>query len=76
MMNLNYQMVLAVRYSRLFLVYNQYKPKCEILYTFMLNKSYVCLLNVEPSNLVILYNTEFDKIVITLSLILRAFSTH
>ena len=39
---------------------NQYQQKSEVLYTFIPNKSYVYLLNVEPSNLVILktYNTE------------------
>ena len=36
-------------------------------YTFTLNKSYACLLNVEPSNLVFFktYNTGFDEIIIT-----------
>ena len=45
---------------------NQYKQKSEVLYTFMPNKSYGYLLNVEPCNLVFLktYNTEFDKTVI------------
>ena len=39
---------------------NQYQQKSEVLYTFIPNKSYVYLLNVEPSNLVILktYNRE------------------
>ena len=38
-----------------------------MLYTFRPNKSYAYLLNVEPSNLVLLktYNTEFDEIIIT-----------
>ena len=34
------------------LVDNQYQAKSEILYTFMPNKSYGYLLNVEPNNLV------------------------
>ena len=33
------------------LVNNQYQQKSEVLYTFMSNKSYAYLLNVEPSNL-------------------------
>ena len=43
------------------LVENQYN---EVLYTFAPNKSYGCLLNVEPSNLVFLktYNTESDDV--------------
>ena len=46
---------------------NQYQQKSKVLYTFMSNKSYAYLLNVEPSNLVFLkiYNTEFDEIIIT-----------
>ena len=49
------------------LVDNQYQQKSKVLYTFTPNKSYVYLLNVEPSNIVILktYSTEFDKIIIT-----------
>ena len=49
------------------LVDNQYQQKYEVLYTFMPNKSYAYLLNIEPSNLVVLkiYNTEFDEIIIT-----------
>ena len=49
------------------LVDNQYQQKSEILYTFMPNKSYGHLLNVELNNLVFLktYNTEFDEIIIT-----------
>ena len=48
---------------------NRYQQKSEVLYTFTPNKSYAYLLNVEPSNLVFLktYNTEFDKIIITLT---------
>ena len=34
------------------LVDNQYQQKSEVLYTFMPNKFYAYLLNVEPSNLV------------------------
>ena len=46
---------------------NQYQQKREVLYTFMHNKSYTYLLNVEPRNLLFLktYNTEFDDIIIT-----------
>ena len=36
------------------LVDNQYQQKCEVLYTFTPNKSYDCLLNMEPNNLVFL----------------------
>ena len=36
------------------LVDNQYQQTSEVLYTFMPNKSYVYLLNVELSNLVLL----------------------
>ena len=51
------------------LVDNQYQQKFEVLYTFIPNKSYAYLLNVEPSNLVFLktYNTEFDEIIITIT---------
>ena len=44
------------------LVDNEYRRKSEVLYTFTSNKSYACLLDVEPSHLVFLktYNTEFD----------------
>ena len=46
---------------------NQYQQKSQVLYTFMPNKSYGYLVNVEPSNLVFLktHNTEFDEIIIT-----------
>ena len=46
---------------------NQYQQKFEVLYTFIPNKFYAYLLNVEPSNLVFLktYSTEFDDIIIT-----------
>ena len=49
------------------LAYSQRQQKCEVLYTFTPNKSYVYLLGAEPSNLVFLktYNTKFDEIVIT-----------
>ena len=49
------------------LVENKHQQKSEVLYTFMLNKSYAYLLNVKPSNLVFLktYNTEFDENIIT-----------
>ena len=36
------------------LVYNQYQQKPEVLYTFMSNKFYAYLANIEPSNLVFL----------------------
>ena len=41
---------------------NQYEQRSEVLYTFMPNKYYAYLLNIEPSNLVFLetYDTEFD----------------
>ena len=44
------------------LVNSQYQQKSEVLYTFMTNKSFAYLLNVEPSTLVFLKtsNTEFD----------------
>ena len=47
------------------LVDNQYQEKSEVLHTFTPNKSYVYLLNVEPSNLVFLkaYNTLLIKMV-------------
>ena len=49
------------------IVNNQYQQKSEALYTFIPNKSYIYLLNPEPSNLVFFktYNTEFDEIIIT-----------
>ena len=49
------------------LIDNQYKPTSEVLYNFMPNKSHTYLLNIEPSNLVLLktYNIEFDEIIIT-----------
>ena len=47
---------------------NQYQQKSEVLYTFTPNKSYIYLLNFEPSNLVFLkaYNTESDEIIINI----------
>ena len=49
------------------LVDNQYQQISEVLYTFTSAKSYVYLLNVEPSDLVFskTYNTEFDEIILT-----------
>ena len=49
------------------LVDNQYQQKSDVLYTFMPNKFYAYLLNVEPSNLVFLktYNTGFDETITT-----------
>ena len=43
------------------LVDKQYQQKFEVLYNFTPNKSYIILLNVEPSNSVFLktYNTTF-----------------
>ena len=51
--------VVLVRYN---LEDNQYQQKSEALWTFMPNKSYAYLLNVEPSNWVFwkTYNTQFD----------------
>ena len=48
------------------LVDSQYQQKSKVLYTFTPNKSYAYLLNVEPSNLVLLktYNTDFNEIII------------
>ena len=59
--------VFQVVFVRCNLVDNHYQQKSEVLYTFMSNKSYTYLLNVEPSNLVFLktYNTEIDDITIT-----------
>ena len=49
------------------LVDKQYQQKSEALCTFASNKSNTDLLNVEPSNLMLLetYNIEFDEIIIT-----------
>ena len=49
------------------LVDNQYQQKSEVLNTFMYNKSYAYLWNVESSNLVFLksYNAEFDGNIVT-----------
>ena len=48
------------------LVDNQYQQKSEVLCTFMPNKSYAYLLNVEPSNSLFLKtSTEFDQFIIT-----------
>ena len=38
------------------LVNNQYQQKSEVLYTFMPNKSYAYLLNLEPRKLVFFEN--------------------
>ena len=42
-----------------YLVYNQHQQNSKVLYTFIPNKSYAYLLNIEPSNLMFLknYNT-------------------
>ena len=49
------------------LVDSRYQQNFEVLYTFIGNKSYAYLLNVESSKLVFLktYSTEFGKIIIT-----------
>ena len=49
------------------LLHNHYQQKSEALYTFMPNKSYPFLSNVEPSNLVFLktYNIELNEIIIS-----------
>ena len=49
------------------LINNLYQQKPEVLYTFTRKKSYVYLLNVEPSSLefLITYNTDFPEIIIT-----------
>ena len=41
------------------LVYNQYQQNSEVLYTFIPNKSYAYLSNVEASNLVFLKKTYY-----------------
>ena len=48
------------------LVYIQYRQKSEVLYTFTPNRSYIYLLNVEPSNLLFLKtdNNELHAIII------------
>ena len=49
------------------LVDDHYQQRYEVLYTFRPNKSYVYLLNIESSKLLLLKNfsTEFDEIIIT-----------
>ena len=37
------------------LVNNQHQQKSKVLYTFIPNKSYACLLNVESNNLIIYF---------------------
>ena len=44
---------------------NQYQQKSEVQHTFTSNRFYDYLLNVEPSNLLLTYNTELDNIRIT-----------
>ena len=58
--------VVEVALAQCNLVDNQYQQNSEVLYTFMPNKYFAYLLNIEPSNLVFLktYNTEFNKIII------------
>ena len=50
-----------------YLVDNQHQQNSKVLYTFIPNKSYAYLLNIEPSNSVFLKscNTQFDEIIIT-----------
>ena len=59
--------VAEVALVQCYLIDNKYQQKPEVWYTFIPNKSYTYLLNVEPSNLVSLkiYNTNFDEIIIT-----------
>ena len=59
--------VVEVVFLQCNLVDNQYQQKSEVLRTFTPKKSNAYLLNVEPSNLVLLktYNTGFDEIIIT-----------
>ena len=52
--------VVEVVFVQCNLVANQYQQKSEVLYTFMQNKSYTYLLNVEPGNLV-LFRTSLMK---------------
>ena len=49
------------------LINNQYKQKSEVLCTFRSHKSYAYLLNVKPSNFVLMKmcTAEFDEIIIT-----------
>ena len=49
------------------LINNQYKQKSEVLYTFRSHKSYAYLLNVEPSNFVLMKmcTALFNEIIIT-----------
>ena len=49
------------------LVYSQYQQNLEVLNSFMPNKSYAYLLNVDPSNLEFskTYNTKLGDIIIT-----------
>ena len=49
------------------LINNQYKQKSEVLHTFRSHKSYAYLLNVKPSNFVLMKmcTAEFDEIIIT-----------
>ena len=56
--------VVLVQYN---LVHNQYQQKSEVLYTFVPNKIYGYLLNIEPSNIGFLktYITMFGDIAIT-----------
>ena len=49
------------------LVSSQYQQRSEVLNTFIHNKFYSYLLNIELSNLVLseTYNSEFDNIIVT-----------
>ena len=56
--------VVLVKYN---LVDKQNQQKPEVLYTFGSNKFYIYLLNVDPSNLILLqsHNNAFNEIIIT-----------
>ena len=64
MLSLDEVEVVLVQCNQCNLIDNQYQGKLEVLYNFTANSFYGYLLNVEPSNLVVLetYNTEFDEI--------------
>ena len=53
-MEKTYQVLKEVVLVKCNLVDNQYKQKSEVLYFFTHNKCYAYLLNVEPSNILLL----------------------
>ena len=65
--NVSYIEVVEIVLVEYNLVDDHYQQKSEVLYTFTLNKSYAYVLNVEPSNVVLLktYNTKSDESIIT-----------